>query len=323
MNKLTKHADSDLAFPSCEISPVGLAIPENLTFEKWQQIGETLRKIEGSRLWWFGDWCNFGERKYGEKYTQALEAGDYERGTLRNAAWVASKVGISHRCDNLSWSHHREVADLDPNDQGRWLDRAGKENLPSRELRALIRAERLERDTPALPRGKYRIIYADPPWQYGDTREGLEGWEGTAAESHYPTMSIVELCALSILPIVANEAVLFIWVTSPLLAECWPVIEAWGFKYKASFVWDKKRPNFGNYNSVRHELLLICTRGSCLPDGENGVDSVQVLERMARHSEKPIEFVEIIESMYKTGRKVELFSRAKREGWDSWGNEVE
>lgn len=178
-------------------------------------------------------------------------------------------------------------------------------------------------DQPPMPDDKFRVIYADPPWKYGDTREGLDKWARTAAEDHYPTMSISDLCALPVKGIVADDAVLFMWVTSPLLAECWPVITAWGFKYKASFIWDKVRHNFGHYNSVRHEILLVCTRGSCLPDGESNTDSVISIERNARHSEKPGEFISLIESMYKTGKKIELFSRAKREGWESWGNEVE
>lgn len=178
-------------------------------------------------------------------------------------------------------------------------------------------------EQPPMPDDKFRVIYADPPWKYGDTREGLDKWAGTAAEDHYPTMSIDELCALPIKGIVADDAALFMWVTSPLLAECWPVIAAWGFKYKASFIWDKVRHNFGHYNSVRHELLLVCTRGSCLPDGESNTDSVISIERNARHSEKPAEFIKLIESMYKVGKKIELFSRGRRDGWTSWGNEVE
>lgn len=175
---------------------------------------------------------------------------------------------------------------------------------------------------PPMPDDRFRVVYADPPWKYGDTREGLDKWAATAAEDHYPTMSIEELCALPVKKIAADNSVLFMWVTSPLLAECWPVIESWGFKYKASFIWDKVRHNFGHYNSVRHELLLVCTRGSCLPDGESNSDSVVSIERNARHSEKPGEFIDLIESMYRTGKKIELFSRKRREGWESWGNEV-
>ncbi len=179
--------------------------------------------------------------------------------------------------------------------------------------------EAVERKTTPVPTGKFRVIYADPPWKYGDTRDGLS--TATGATAHYPTMTIPELCALPIENLAEDNAVLFLWVTSPLLSECWPVIKAWGFNYKTSFVWDKVRHNLGHYNSVRHELLLICTRGSCLPDSSKLIDSVQIIERSVRHSEKPAEFRRIIETMYTHGAKIELFAREKVDGWTGWGNE--
>ena len=95
----------------------------------------------------------------------------------------------------------------------------------------------------------------------------------------------------------------------------------WDFKYKTSFVWNKIKHNFGYYNSVRHELLLVCTKGSCRPDNSKLFNSVQSIERKA-HSEKPDEFREIIDTLYTKGKKIELFSRKKVEGWDVWGNQV-
>src|SRR4030042_463852 len=133
MKKIIKREESELVFPACEITAVGLGMPDDLTFERWEQIGQTLRKIEGARLWWFGDWCNFGERKYGEKYSQALEASDEESGTLRYAAHVANRIELLRRHNNLSWSHHYEVAAFEPQDQDRWLDRAEKEGLTPKE----------------------------------------------------------------------------------------------------------------------------------------------------------------------------------------------
>ena len=112
-------------------------------------------------------------------------------------------------------------------------------------------------------------------------------------------------------------------MTSPLLDECWPVIESWGFEYKTSFVWDKVKHNVGHYNSVRHEFLLICTRGSCIPEGGKLFDSVVQVERTDKHSEKPQEFYDIIETLYPSGNRIELFARKDRHGWTSWGNEVE
>lgn len=167
--------------------------------------------------------------------------------------------------------------------------------------------------------GKYRIFYADPPWAYGDTRTGLEGY--SAAVDHYPAMSIEELCALPVKEAAEDNAVLFLWVTSPLLEECFAVIKAWGFQYKTSFVWDKVRHNVGHYNSVRHELLLVCTRGSCTPDNVKLFDSVQTIERTDKHSQKPAEFRDIIETLYTSGNKIELFCREPAPGWAVWGNE--
>jgi len=181
-----------------------------------------------------------------------------------------------------------------------------------------------EKRAAPLPEGKYRVIYADPPWRYGVDQHSKKE-QDTVLESHYPTMPLDEICALPICEMAADDCVLFLWATSPLLPQAFEVIKAWGFNYKASYVWDKVKHNVGYYNSVRHELLLIATRGSCLPDkkpeGEPVlIDSVQSIER-TEHSRKPEEFRRIIEHMYPTGRKIELFSRINADGWEGWGNE--
>ncbi len=176
-------------------------------------------------------------------------------------------------------------------------------------------------EAPPLPKGKYNVIYADPPWMYSDKCDTGGVQKGGGAHKHYPLMTITELCELDIDGLAADGAVLFLWVTSPLLAECFEVINAWGFKYKASFVWDKIKHNMGHYNSVRHEFLLICTKGSFMPENKKLYDSVVSVER-SKHSEKPEKFREIIESLYPSGKKVELFARKQVKGWVSYGNDV-
>ncbi len=171
----------------------------------------------------------------------------------------------------------------------------------------------------ALPmvEGTFRVVYADPPWKYND--ELIEGYG--AANHHYPQMTIEELCEMK-LPSIDENAVLFLWTTSPLLEDAFKVVNAWNFQYKASFIWDKVRHNFGHYNSMRHEILLICTRGSCVPDIKELIDSVQVIERTNVHSEKPERFREIIDELYPHGNRIELFARSKHKGWKVWGNQV-
>lgn len=179
------------------------------------------------------------------------------------------------------------------------------------------------RESPPLPSDKYRIIYADPPWSYGNS--GIIGDTDNYGHvhRHYPSMTIDELCAMGvdIAEMAERNAVLFMWVTSPLLEDAFAVVRAWGFKYKTSFVWDKVKHNFGHYNSVRHELLLVCTRGSCTPDNPELIDSVQTIERSDKHSEKPSAFRDIIDRLYPHGRRIELFARTSIANWEVWGNE--
>ncbi len=179
----------------------------------------------------------------------------------------------------------------------------------------LLRQE-AAREAPPLE-GKYRVIYADPPWKYGNT---MPDYFAEQAD-HYPLMTVQEICGMPVRDLAEENAVLFLWATSPILEESFRVINAWGFNYKASFIWDKIRHNMGHYNSVRHELLLIATRGSCQPDVNRLFDSVQSIER-SRHSEKPEEFRQIIDTLYPAGKRIELFARRRAEGWDSYGNEI-
>lgn len=178
-----------------------------------------------------------------------------------------------------------------------------------------------EKPKPAQPDGKYRVIYADPPWKYTSGDQHSNEAQATTLTTYYNSLSIEELCQLPIKEMAQDDAVLFMWVTSPLLEECFDVIRAWGFKYKASIVWDKDAHNVGHYVSVRHELLLICTRGSCTPDTNKLLPSV-VKEKRTEHSVKPETFRQMIDTMYPQGRRIELFARRTVDGWDAWGNDV-
>lgn len=174
-----------------------------------------------------------------------------------------------------------------------------------------------ERTAPPLPHGRYRLIYADPPWRY----EHIET-ESRAIENQYPTMSLDEICALE--APAAKDSVLFLWATSPKLAEAMRVVEAWGFSYRTCAVWDKERIGMGYYFRQQHELLLVAARGS-LPVPEPSARPSSVIRiRRGRHSAKPTEVYELLESMYPqfTERdRVELFSRHARAGWTAWSNE--
>ncbi len=163
---------------------------------------------------------------------------------------------------------------------------------------------------------KYRIIYADPPWKYGNSMP----LGTTEPQDYYLLMDTHDICAMPIKDITEKDAVLFLWSTSPHLPEALEVAKAWGFTYKTTFIWDKIKHNMGHYNSVRHEVLLVCTKGACTPDVKRLFDSV-VSEERTEHSKKPNVFREIIETIYTYGNKIELFARETPEGWDVFGNQ--
>ena len=303
-----------ITFDKCKVSKTRLGFVTDMTFEEWESIGVTLSQIDKSMSWWIGDWLNYGEGKFGDKVWQVADRLGLTYEHLANVKSVTKKISCRH--EKLSFTHHQEVASLPPEQQEEVLNKAEEEKLNIRETRELVK-EIKKLPTPPLPEGKYDVILADPPWSYGD-KQNIDSLGG--AEKHYPTMSIDELCQLDIPS--ADNAVLFLWVTSPLLDECWPVIESWGFEYKTSFIWDKVKHNMGHYNSVRHEFLLVCTKGSLTPDNKVLFDSVITEERSDKHSEKPQKVYEIIETIYPNRKYLELFSRNTRKGWKGWGNEL-
>ena len=202
-------------------------------------------------------------------------------------------------------------------------DKVRKGEIKPAEAHRQMKRDEVAQKTADLPDGKYVVIYADPPWSYNDKQSGSISESYGAAEKHYPVMSLSELKALPINELAADNSVLFLWSTAPLIEDALDLCRAWGFKYKAQFIWDKVQHNMGHYNSVRHELLLICTKGSCTPQNVKLYDSVQVIEKTKEHSRKPDLFRDIIDDLYPNGNRIELFARGDvPDGWNAWGNEA-
>jgi len=179
------------------------------------------------------------------------------------------------------------------------------------------RDEQLKKSLPPLPNKKYQVIYMDPPWRYNFSRSVTR-----EIENQYPTMELEEIKALPINRLAEDDSVLFLWATSPKLEEALQVINAYGFKYITSAVWDKVHIGMGYYFRSRHEYLLIGKKGSLpVPKPENRPASIINIPR-EKHSKKPVEFYVIIEKMYPDATKIEIFSRINKKGWDTWGYEA-
>jgi N6-adenosine-specific RNA methylase IME4 len=170
---------------------------------------------------------------------------------------------------------------------------------------------------------KYQIIYADPPWM-----ERGGGKIKRGADRHYDLMKTSDICNLPIKDIAADNAHLYLWTTNNFLTDALKVMESWGFKYKTLITWKKNLVGLGQYFRGNTEHCLFGVRGN-LPykiiDGkrQQGVTGFDANRR--EHSKKPDEMVSmIIKVSDRPGyNKIELFARDKKEGWDSWGNEIE
>lgn len=123
------------------VTRLALTLPPGLDFEEWKRAGQLIGSLRAGTQWWCGDWLNFGETIYGEKYSQGMNATGLTYGTLANMAHVAHKVAPETRRDlPLTWAHHAEVARFDDAaTQTWWLDKALAEQWSSRALRAAIR----------------------------------------------------------------------------------------------------------------------------------------------------------------------------------------
>jgi len=207
------------------------------------------------------------------------------------------------------------------------------EDIPTKiEVLRKIKEEERERkrnktNAQPLPAKKFKVIYADPPWQYD---VDLSSGATRSPETNYSVMDLESLKTFGekVKELSYKDCILFMWITAPKLNWMNDVLEAWGFTYKTNLIWDKIKPNMGHYSSVRHEILIIAGKGNCSPtcDGKTiqSIDSVQAIEKSSKHSEKPIEFRKIIEKLYPDCKKIELFARGiPPDGWIFWGNQVD
>lgn len=150
-----------------------------------------------------------------------------------------------------------------------------------------------------------------------------------AAEKHYPTMSIADLCVLPVANIAAEDSTLFLWATFPQLPTALKLIRAWGFTYKTiAFLWLKKNKKsdswfygLGFWTRGNAEVCLLATKGH--PKRRAANIHQFIISPIQEHSKKPDEVREKIVDLMGDVPQIELFARSYTEGWDVWGNEVE
>jgi N6-adenosine-specific RNA methylase IME4 len=214
--------------------------------------------------------------------------------------------------------------------------------LPTRALVKLAKQTRPPVAAPQPPRalaGTFATLVADPPWKYGNTSTRA------AAQDHYDTLSIAQLCGDEllpdgtsltkdvVLPKVADRAHLYLWTTSSHLPDAFSVMAAWGFTYKTYLVWVKPQMGMGNYFRVSTELVLFGVRGE-MRTQDMGLMNYFTVGR-GKHSAKPQAFYDLV-AKASPGPHLEMFARCDapnqlagtcqcshcRLGWEVWGNQA-
>ena len=228
---------------------------------------------------------------------------------------TAKVIGVS----KATYERAKKIRDEGTEDEKN--EARSKKRMVSKVYNKIMKRQKLEKakeaGSPPLPLGKYDIILADPPWQYG-----YEGSQRGKADIHYATLPTQKICDLEVPS--AENAMLFLWVTNPMIPDGLRVLKSWGFEYKTNYVWVKDKIGTGFYNRSKHELLFICRKGDFThPTDADRLPSVIEAPRRA-HSEKPEVVYDMIEALYPRRAYLELYARpkTKREGWTMWGLET-
>ncbi|EDY2029989.1 hypothetical protein GTB64_004431 [Salmonella enterica] len=175
---------------------------------------------------------------------------------------------------------------------------------------------------------KYKLIYADPPWEYKDkAKDGKRG-----AGFKYPTMDLLDICHLPVRELAdAESCLLAMWWVPTMPVEALRVVESWGFRFMTmkGFTWHKTNKHKGNsamgmghLTRANSEDCLFAVRGRVPPRIDAGVIQHITAPRL-EHSAKPAEVRHRLERLLGDVPRIELFARGRIEGWDTWGNQAE
>ena len=255
-----------------------------------------------------------GYWQLGERVRKDENWTKYSKGTYTSLQGLAKNLGISERILYYALQFYDKYPELNNVPEGK--------NITWNKIITKYLPEKPKEIIP-FPEGKYSIIYADPPWKY------YEGGHKNQSR-YYNTMTIDEICNLPVKDLTADNCILFLWVTFPILPDCFKVIESWGFKYSTcGFVWIKSKQDrtgfafgLGSWTRSNAELCLIATKGSI--ERKDASISQIIYEPLEEHSKKPNIVRDKIIQLVGDLPRIELFAKGKlSNGWDGWGQEFE
>jgi len=169
---------------------------------------------------------------------------------------------------------------------------------------------------------KYDILVVDPPWpkKKGGLRESRPN---QGKELDYKTMSVYEIFQLlhnAIFPACNQIHTVFMWSIDEFLVEAEHSMEAYGYKRHARMIWDKTNgvaPAFSIRYTHEYVTWWYKPKFTQVADDQKGKYTTVFTEKAREHSRKPEVFYDMIEKMFPSHTKLDVFSRQKRKGWGS------
>jgi hypothetical protein len=286
-----------LALDKCVFTPSSLTIDSSTTFEEWDNLGEFLSRAEKSVHWWIGDWINFGEAAYGEKYAQALDETRFTYGTLRNDAWVARKIPPERRRAGVSFSHHTVVAKLEPAKQTEYLEECERRRWSKNQLRVLVTENEAEHRDPTQRQfnapEQHDVVLVWPQWRYYNP---LDPTIPDLRSLFFQGQDLMNLYNGSpeLQGSIGPNAFLFIQAPTACVDQACLMIVAWGFGFRGSFAVPSEPPLTTVYCTHRHEVFVFGKRGhqlghlprhrpsTLLAPGESIYDAIEMMFPPAR-----------------------------------------
>jgi N6-adenosine-specific RNA methylase IME4 len=250
--------------------------------------------------------------KKGDKIPDSATLRERDKG--KTSEFVAKEFGISPRKIEQAKRVKAQAPDL--------YEKVEKQELTfnraEKELKKRIRKKDIEDQKDKIktlinPSELYDCVVIDPPWQYSESKNDYDP-EGRRVASPYPEMNFEEIMNIKVPS--KDDCILWLWTTHKYLPKAFELLTHWGFEYKATLVWNKKKMGIGHWLRMQCEFCLLGIKGNPLWDNTSERDIIE--ESRREHSRKPDTFYEMVSNLC-LGFKLDYFAREKHEGFDSYG----
>lgn len=177
-----------------DLTVVGSGELDGLSETEWEEHGRSLVAAVSRTCWDIGDWLNYAETAWGERYRRASEITGLAEQTLRNYAMVARRFQMSRRRYKLSFQHYALVAAIPEEAADMWLQVAQAEGFSLHQFRKALPQQ--------LPPGKPEVVVTvfkvtvphdhEARWKVAAEHRGLDVEDWLVAVADEAAASVAE-----------------------------------------------------------------------------------------------------------------------------------